>query len=66
MSDATLTIVATLTGGAGARSSELQCLVRACELALHQVRGAGGTQTSGTAVAEVGSASFDYAPVATS
>jgi hypothetical protein len=68
MSNATLVITATLTNGGTTKDIELEQLKRASDLALQQVRSAGGGVTSGTATAEFGSvsATFAYTPVASS
>ena len=66
MANATLVITATLTNGERTRDIELEQLKRASDLALQQVRSAGGSVTNGTATAEFGSvsATFAYTPVA--
>jgi hypothetical protein len=68
MSNATLTITATLTNGAATRAIELAQLQHATQLALQQVRAGGGQSTSGSpTTGEYGSvlsASFTYSPVA--
>lgn len=67
MSNASLSITATITGGSMTKDIELQQAKRVCELALQAARSAGGATTSGT-VTEPGttaSATWSYTAVAT-
>jgi hypothetical protein len=68
MSNATLTITATVTNGGQTRASELQMLHEAVNIAMQKIRVAGGSQTSISANSgfNAASASATYSPVASS
>ncbi len=65
MSNATLSITATLTGGGTTRDIEVQQLKRAADLALEDARSSGGGRTSGSTITEGSvSATWTYTAVA--
>lgn len=64
MSNATLSITATVTGGAGSKDTELQQCHRVAELALSKARITGSGASSGTVTEGNATATWSYGAVA--